>query len=280
MNRQADERVGPPLDGCVVVITREQRGELGRLLDEAGASVVHVPLIEVAEVEPEQRARLDVALSGSPDWVVVTSAAGAERVGAVAHEPTVRLAAVGTVTARRLAAIAGRPVDLVPDRQLAAGLIATLGREVSTPQRIVIAQADRAGPELADGLRAMGHEVDVYEAYRTLVRQPSVDEVAAMSAADAVLFASGSAASGWAAALGAAASSLLPPIVVAIGPTTAGAADKMFLKVTHVAADHSLAGMLQELSAAWHDVAGAHDLPRRPARLSAKASTSRNKPAG
>lgn len=278
MNGQADERVGLPLVGCVVVITREQRGELGRLLDEAGATVVHVPLIEVVDVEPEPRTRLDQALASQPDWVVVTSAAGADRVGALAQNSNVRLAAVGTATAQRLAAVVGRPVDLMPSRQLAVGLVDAFADEVPAPQRIVIAQADRAGDELADGLRAAGHEVEVHVAYRTLVRQPSDEERSAISTADAVLFASGSAALGWSAALGPAASDLLAPIVVAIGPTTAGAADKMFLKVTHVAADHSLAGMLHELSVAWAEADAAHDSSRRPARLSAERSTSRNDP--
>ncbi len=45
-----------------------------------------------------------------PDWVIVTSAAGAERVAAdVATRPGVRLAAVGTATAQRLARIVRSP---------------------------------------------------------------------------------------------------------------------------------------------------------------------------
>ncbi|WP_206537619.1 uroporphyrinogen-III synthase, partial [Ilumatobacter nonamiensis] len=109
-----------------MVVTREQRGELGRLLDEAGASVVHVPLIEVLDADP---ADLEAGWASGPDWVVVTSAAGADRVGAeAARRPGVRLAAVGTATAGRLGDLSGRPVDLVPARQLAEILVEEFNR--------------------------------------------------------------------------------------------------------------------------------------------------------
>lgn len=251
MNSEVDAAVDLPLAGCTVLVTREERGELGRLLSAAGAEVAHLPLIEIAEVEPEAQRRLSKALRVPPDWVVVTSAAGAQRVGAVAEYSSVRLAAVGTVTAQRLAEVAGRPVDMVPSRQLAASLIEEFARTDLTAQRIVIAQADRAGDALATGLTAAGHHVEVHTAYRTLVRHPSGPERNVALGADAVVFASGSAVDGWAQAFGPDAARHLPPIVVAIGPTTAGVAARLSLKVTHVAADHSLAGMLLELSRAW-----------------------------
>ena len=42
-----------PLHGRRVVTTRDEPGELDRLLAEAGADVVHVPLIEIAEPEDD-----------------------------------------------------------------------------------------------------------------------------------------------------------------------------------------------------------------------------------
>lgn len=243
----------PRLAGCTVVVTREQRGELGYLLDVAGATVVHVPLIEIADIDEAHRHRLDAAIAAGPDWVIVTSAAGAERVGAVAQDPTIRLAAVGTATAKCLAGVAGRPVDLIPDRQIAARLVEVFAERVHEPQRIVIAQADIAGDVLASGLTAEGHLVDVHVAYCTLVRTPSSGECERAAAADAVVFASGSAARGWADALRESAQFRLPAIVVAIGPTTCAAAEESGLEVTHVAAEHSLAGIIDELTAAWRD---------------------------
>jgi hypothetical protein len=99
-----------------VLVTRERPGELAAKLVERGATVIHVPLIAVEEAEDGGAALRD-ALSGLADydWLVVTSPAGSERVGAAARlVPGVRLATVGTATARVLEHESGRPVDLVP----------------------------------------------------------------------------------------------------------------------------------------------------------------------
>lgn len=245
-----------PLAGCTVVVTREQRGELGRLLDAAGATVEHIPLIETAHVDRERQDHLATAIANGPDWVIVTSAAGADRVGAVATDRTIRLGAVGTATAARLAAVAGRPVDLIPDRQIAARLVDAFVEHVREQQHVVVAQGDLADDGLAAGLTRAGHSVDVYVAYRTLVRVPSEDERRRAGAADAVVFASGSSARAWADAFGETADDRLPPVVVAIGPSTRAVAEEFGLKVTHEAAEHSLAGILDELTGAWRNRAG------------------------
>jgi uroporphyrinogen-III synthase len=242
-----------PLHGCTVVVTREHVGELGRLLALAGADVVHVPLIEVVDVAVEEQQVLVDALEGPLDWVVVTSPAGAERIAHRLSGPSeVRLAAVGTATARRLAQLTGREVDLVPRVQLAAELVTAFDEVNAVPQRVVVAQADRAASVLADGLRERGHDVTVVTTYRTQVRSPVEADVAQITAADAITFASGSAATSWAEALGEDASTLLPRLVVVIGPSTAAAATKSGLKVTHIAADHSLAGLIDMLTIAWN----------------------------
>ena len=242
-----------PLAGCTVVVTRERRGELGRLLDREGATVEHVPLIETVDVDADSQAQLDGAIGTEPDWLIVTSAAGADRVRAVARHPGIRLAAVGTATASQLSEVAERPVDMTPGRQTAADLVGSFVERIDAPQRVVIAQGDLAADQLATGLTAAGHDVDVHVAYRTLVRVPTEAEHAGVAAADAVVFASGSAARGWADAFTAHAERRLPPIVVAIGPTTRAAAEESGLKITHEAAEHSLAGIIAELTDAWRN---------------------------
>ena len=67
-----------------------------------------------------------------------------------------------------------------------------------------------------------------------------------MHAADAVAFASGSAAQAWHDSIG----TETPPIVVAIGPTTEGAARACGIGVTHVAQEHSVKGVVDALIAA------------------------------
>lgn len=225
-----------------MLVTRERPGVLGEKLTERGATVIHVPLIAVVDAADNGRA-LSEELSrlDAYDWLVVTSPAGAERVGDAARRvPGVRLASVGTATARALEHACGRPVDLVPSIQRAEALADEFIDAAPSPQRVLIAQADRAAPTLTDALARAGHHVTTVTAYRTTTRTPDRDTV---SEADAVVFASGSAVESWCRAFGTAA----PPLVVAIGPTTAAVADRFGLKVSAVAADHSLDGLVREL---------------------------------
>jgi uroporphyrinogen-III synthase len=217
------------LGGRRVAVTRPDPGELGDRLAMLGAIVVHVPLIEIG-APADGGAALASAVARLPsfDWLVVTSVNGASRVGtAVAAHRAVRLAAVGPATASTLAELAGRPVDLVPAVHRAEGLLAEFP---SGPARVLLPQADRAGPQLADGLAAKGCDVEVVHAYSTLGRRPSPAERSALAGLDAVVFASGSAVTAWVAAGDLA----LPPVVVAIGPSTERAARHGGVPITHV----------------------------------------------
>jgi uroporphyrinogen-III synthase len=217
------------------------------MLAEAGAEVGHSPLLEIAEPLDggvELHAVLEALVN--VDWVVVTSHHGAARVGeAVARHPNVRTAAVGTRTASVLARLSGRPVEVVPGRQTSADLLEAMPID-GTGQTVVVAQADRADTALAVGLTQLGYRVHAVTAYRTLARAPSAEEREAALAADAVAFASGSAAQSWYDAFGCE----TPAIVVAIGPTTEGAARACGIAVTHVAEEQSVTGLVDAVIAA------------------------------
>jgi uroporphyrinogen-III synthase len=230
-----------PLAGRRVVTTRDEPGELDRLLAEAGADVVHVPLIDIAE-PLDGGAELTAVLQAlaNVDWLVVTSHHGASRVGeALARHANVKTAAVGTRTASVLARFSGRAVDIVPARQTAVDLLEAMPVD-GKGQSVVVAQADRADTALSVGLAQLGYRVHPVTAYRTLARTPSAEERAAALDADAVAFASGSAAQSWYGAFGRA----TPAVVVAIGPTTEGAARACGIDVTHVAEKHSIEGLV------------------------------------
>lgn len=230
------------LAGCRVLVTRERPGELGRMLAERGADVVHMPLIAVTD-PPDDGAALQRELDRLDrySWLVVTSPAGAERVGDVAAQhPHIRLAAVGTVTAHRLALLADRPVDLVPQRQLGAVLAEELIDRCPEPAAILVAQADLAAETLGSQLARAGHDVTTVVAYSTVLVEP---DVAATDGADVLVLASGSAAEGWVNAFGV----HRPPVVVAIGPSTATKAQQKGLKVDGVAADHTVEGLVDEV---------------------------------
>jgi len=240
------------LDGCRVLVTRERPGELATMLAARGATVVHVPLIEIVEpADGGSSLREALGQLDRYDWLIVTSPAGAERVAtAVRSAPGVRLAAVGTATARALEVGSGRRVDVVPSVQRAGALAEQLIAGSTAVQRVLIAQADIAAPTLADSLRRAGHQVTTVTAYRTIANEAVGD---AMPDADAVLFASGSSVESWCRAFG----PVGPPMRVAIGPSTAAVAEQFGLKLSSVAADHSLNGLVVELEGLLSDGAGA-----------------------
>jgi uroporphyrinogen-III synthase len=234
-----------PLSGRHVVTTRDRPGRLDSCLASLGADVIHVPLISIGPpVDGGAALRRVLGSIADFDWVVVTSRHGAARVGdAVAPASSVRLAAVGAGSAAVLAELAGRPVDLVPARQTAADLVEVMR---GGSGRVLVAQADRADDTLANGLVELGFDVEVVTAYCTQLRVPTSRERAAALAADAVAFASGSAASAWFDTIGTG----TPPVVAVIGPTTAAVAERHGLKVTHVAADQDIDGLVTILAAA------------------------------
>ena len=231
-----------PLAGRRVVTTRDVPGRLDQRLRELGAEVVHVPLIEITD-PPDDGAALAAALAAIDrfDWVVVTSRHGAARVAA-ALPAGIRTAAVGTATADVLSRLTGRPVDLVPTVQRATALVEAFADHSGVadgPWSILVAQADRAEPTLVEGLRRSGHRVEAVTAYSTRLRRPDPDELLAALDADAVAFASGSAAEAWAAAIG----PRTPPVVCVIGPTTARVARAHGLPVSAEASEHSVEGL-------------------------------------
>jgi uroporphyrinogen-III synthase len=269
------------LSGRRVIVTREDPGALAELLDARGAEMLHVPTIVTQDpLDGGDELRRELGALGDDDWLVVTSPEGARRVAPTAAATRMHLAAVGTATAKVLEGACGRAVDIVPDTQradaLAAALLAALEPAIpdgasSRRPRVLVAQADLAGDELSEALRAAGHDVVTVVAYRTSLAPPAhldrtpghdrnidpdpgidpdriIDPVTAdrIEGADAVLFASGSAVRGWVAGVG----RPLPPIVIAIGPSTTAVAHELGVPVSRTAAEHSLLGLVTELEAA------------------------------
>lgn len=228
------------LAGCRVVVTRaaERADGLVSILEHGGATAVVVPLIEIVP-EPAGAAALAALDPARFDWLVVTSPNGARSYLAAHSTAPANVAVVGATTATVLAG-GGVPVTLVPTDQRTAGLLEMF--PAGTGQ-VLLVQAVAAEPALATGLQSAGWRVAVNNPYRSVPARPAAGQQLAALAADAVLFASGSAARAWVAVFG----NSTPPIVVAIGPQTAAAVEQAGLKVSLVAADHSLPGLVAAL---------------------------------
>ena len=246
----------PPLSGRRIVVTRrpEQSASLCSRLRELGATVVELPLIEIAE--PADPAAVDGALRALQryDWVVFTSAnavrAVARRARALGIGPAEwrarKIASVGPATTAALReSFAGVAIAAEPAVHDALNVLKELAGH-ARGRRFLLPTSDRAREALAEGLRAAGAAVDVVVAYRTTapdgLRERALEGL--RDGADAVVFASPSAVQNLLAAAG----ELAPRVKAAvIGPVTEQACRRAGIDVVAVAAPATAEGLADAL---------------------------------
>lgn len=207
------------------IVTRPagQAGPLAEALRAEGFDVVLCPLIEIDSIDDGP---IDV---DGYDWVVVTSANGAEQLAGRMTGTLGRVAAVGAVTAGELARL-GLRADLVPRTASQEGLVAELPRPAG---RVLFVGAENAGRLLQAELGA-----DARYAYRIRELTPP-----SKPAGDLVVLASASAARAWAKL-----DIELP--AVTIGPTTTRAATAAGIPVVGQALTQDVRGLVDS-AAAW-----------------------------
>jgi uroporphyrinogen-III synthase len=250
------------LEGLRVVVTRqrEQAVELCRMLADAGAVPLALPLISIEPLEDTRGVDEAISRLESYDWLVLASANGAERFlqrlaevrpGFEWGTGRPRTAAVGPGTAAALAR-AGTRVDFVPSTSTGAALAEELVRgQPLAERRVLMPRALEGRQEAAEILRRSGAAVDDIPVYRTVPASLSAGDLAALDGGvDAVLFLSGSAVTAWhgqARDGGPLDGRAEGAVVACIGPSTAAAARSAGLRVDVEAPEHSLAGLLSAL---------------------------------
>jgi uroporphyrinogen-III synthase len=194
-----------PLAGKTILVTRaqQQAGKLSVALRELGASVIELPVIEI--VPPDSFEPLDNALRqlGEYDWLILTSANAVNVLAEHSKSLGVKISAfnnlktvaIGSATASALAE-QGINIDLVPDRYVAESVVDALESRVRG-SRILLARARIARDVIPEALTNAGAQVDVVDAYQTVVPAGSEQKVheifsAARYAIDAVTFTSSS----------------------------------------------------------------------------------------
>jgi len=207
----------------VVTRRREQARPLVERLEALGLEVVECPLIEVEPLEEPHA----VDTSGY-DWVVVTSANGADLFASRRTGDRARIAAIGPGTAETLQRLGIEP-DLVPRVSTQEGLADELPRPTG---RVLFVGAEGSRRMLIGALDA-----DFLPLYRTTLLTPPAPS------GDLVVLASGSAARSFA-ALGA------PLPAVSIGPQTTRAARAAGLDVVAEAETHDLDGLVDAVAQA------------------------------
>ncbi|MCA1570964.1 MAG: uroporphyrinogen-III synthase [Chloroflexi bacterium] len=242
-----------------ILVTRpaHQARELGQLLEARG---IHPVAVATVAIDTASTAGdVDAMLAGldGADWLVLTSANGAEALAArLAADDggslprATRVAAVGPATADALAAAAIR-VDHVPTEYLTVAIADGLGD--LRGRRVVLARADAATPDLRAALSVRGALVEEVVAYRT-VEGPgsSRDPLHAALQRDlhGIAFTSGSAVRGLtrlASPIDRGRARTLPAFC--IGPVTAGEARNSGFHIAAVADQHTAAGLADAIAA-------------------------------
>ena len=261
-----------PLAGRTILITRarHQAQSLAVALEEKGASVVAIPAIEI--IPPDSYAPLDTALSNAAkyQWLVVTSANGAEvlaqrfavlKMLAAAFDH-LKIAAIGPATARALAEL-GLHVDEVPKQSIAESLVESLRDQVAG-QNVLLVRAKVARDVLPEELRKAGATVDVVDAYQTIVPAASADALRLLFTApshlpDAVTFTSSSTVTNFFRLLHQAGIAEWPPAIAAtsIGPITSQTLRHHGIEPAVEATEYTIPGLVAALCH-WSAAHGSH----------------------
>jgi uroporphyrinogen III methyltransferase/synthase len=252
------DAAGGGLSGIRVVVTRAraQAAALVSALAAAGAEVIELPVIAIADpLDGGAALRAEAARAHIYDWVVLTSANAVDRFIGLLRDGRAlgraRLAVVGAATAQALARY-HLVADLIPDEETAEGLVHAMAAPSGDAgsRRVLFPRAAGARDVVAPGLRGKGWEVTEVDAYRTVAAGVAdgigESELDAASAADVITFTSPSTVTRYVELAGPRSA---PPVVACIGQVTADAARQAGFHVDVVAAEHSVDGLVAALSA-------------------------------
>ena len=170
-----------PLSGIRVLVgrARHQAGALSVSLRKLGATVIEIPFIEIRP--PRSYKPLDSALRNlqSYDWLILTSVNGVDALWnrmkkkrvTKRHLRDLKIAAIGPATRKAIEAH-GLQVDVVPQEYVAESVVKSLRRRIGG-KRVLLARAKVARDVIPRQLRMLGAEVDVVEAYETVIPRSS-----------------------------------------------------------------------------------------------------------
>lgn len=179
-----------PLAGKRILVTRarHQAGQLSLQLEALGAGVIEIPAIEI--LPPESFEPFDTALRSLAhyQWMIVTSTNTVrvlrERME-LARLPAkefshLKIAAIGSGTAHALQEL-GLTVSNTPQEYVAESLLSALGDQLFG-SHVLLARAAIARDIIPETLAARGAQVDIVDAYRTVIPETSVKLIAELFA--------------------------------------------------------------------------------------------------
>jgi uroporphyrinogen III methyltransferase / synthase len=250
-----------PLFGKRIVVTRatQQAPVLSEKLRELGADAIEMPATQIARLDPGPlRASID-KISGY-NWLVFTS----QNAVAIFWEQLLgrgkdsralaglKIAAVGPATAGALLEH-GITVDVIPERFVAEGLLASMrDREDVAGSKVLYVTAEGARDALPAGLRELGAELTMVEAYRAIPDGAGAEKLARAIEAgkvDLATFTSASAVRGYIEAVGEDLALRIP--AASIGPQTSDALREAGIEVEAEAEESTIDGLVSAVLRAF-----------------------------
>ncbi len=275
-----------PLSGVRILVgrARHQAGALSSELRKLGADVIEIPFIEIRK--PRSFKPLDAALKNlaSYDWLILTSVNGVEAMWARMEklnldDPTnreghdfsraskrklsdpalaavgghLRIAAIGPAT-RKAIEQRGATVDVVPKEYVAESVVRSLRRRVKG-KRVLLVRAKVARDVIPRELRKAGAQVDVVEAYETVIPKASRLRLRTVlkdkrARPHVITFTSSSTVRNFRALAGKA--DLTGIKLASIGPVTSTTLCELGVGVDIEAKEYTIPGLLRAIQAALH----------------------------
>lgn len=257
-----------PLNGFRILVTRSrhQQSSLSEPLRKLGAAVIPIPLIELQPISDPQHELIYQRLP-SYDWIVFTSVnavdifvAGMKQRGLDQQIlSALKIACVGPVTAQRLQRY-NLTAEIIPQQHVAEGLAASFDVHHVASKRFLLPRAETARDVLPLALKSRGAQVEVMTTYRTRATRLSEKQRLLMNASDldAVTFTSSSTVHALEKWIEGEEQVRFRTKVLAfcIGPITGKTAQTYGYRQIITASTHSVAGLIESLSAELPRLAG------------------------
>lgn len=248
------------LEGKRVLVTRpkERVEELCFLLEDEGAEVMSLPVLELRPPEDSRPLAAAAESIQRYRWVVFASPSAVEALMEALREAGtadrlghVRIAVVGPRTARTAEGY-GLTVAAEPAEATGLGLFEAIRESLHPDDEVLLPAGEEGRRELELALREHGVRVTRVTAYRSTPAElpPEAHEALGQTPPDVVLFASPRTAEFFLEATGA--GRLGQAKVVAIGPTTAAALARLGVDVAAVAERPTPEGLVDATVRAVH----------------------------
>jgi uroporphyrinogen-III synthase len=254
-----------PLAGVRVLVgrSRHQASALSLGVRKLGAQVIEIPFVEIRR--PRSYKPLDAVLTNlhDYDWLILTSVNGVEAVWerllklrlACKNLRHLKVAAIGPATKRAIEKH-GINVDVVPREYVAESVVKSLRRRVKG-KRVLLARASVARDVIPRELRKLGAQVDVVEAYGTVIPQSSRKRLRAVlndpkRRPDVITFTSSSTAKNFVALLhgrDAPAYTSRDIQFASIGPVTSSTLRELGLRADIEAKEYTIPGIIRAIAA-------------------------------